>query len=253
MATRIAGYYQQRSQAWAAAHRKQCQAAMQAATVVVAWYVRDRLARRRKRKRRKFARALEAREREKERERERERRRVAAGGVGAAGGCAAWESVRRWVCRLPPPSLAPSLPLVGVGIPGGPFASAAVAAAAVAANGSGADAARDMPWDRDEANFDMDRARARDKDAQLYDVADNIIKNHLTRTDVPLLGALSFDESESESEEEESEDGSMDYDEEDAEGEDDEYEGNGCQAAAPQGGMASGSKDAQLGTPNGGR
>jgi hypothetical protein len=69
----------------------------------------------------------------------------------------------------------------------------------------------------------MDRDVPADKDSQLFSVADNLIKSHLARVDVPLLGVLSFDESESESE---SEDDFMDYEEgeEEDDKDDEEYE-----------------------------
>ncbi|CAP69370.1 uncharacterized protein PODANS_1_10340 [Podospora anserina S mat+] len=69
MASRIASYYQQRCQAvanfqqqrcqqWAAAQRAKCQEMTQAAMLVVAWYIRDRINRRRKRQKKTFKRAL---------------------------------------------------------------------------------------------------------------------------------------------------------------------------------------------------
>ena len=197
MASRIAAYYQQRCQAvahfqtqrcqaWAGAQRQKCQEMMQAATVIVAWYIRDRIARRRRRKTRAFRRGLKARE-------------VVAGvgGGGNKGGrVPKGEAVRRWVLGVP----------VGKGVEKGevpPLESAG--------------------RDKEEKEFDMDREGPVDKDKQLFDVADNLIKSHLARVDVPLLGLVSFEESESESE---SEDDFMDYEEYEGEEEeeDEEYE-----------------------------
>lgn len=79
---------------------------------------------------------------------------------------------------------------------------------------------RELPVDKEERDFDMDREVPADKDTQLFSVADNLIKSHLARIDVPLLGVLSFDESDSESE---SEYEAMDYEEEIGE-EEEEYE-----------------------------
>ncbi|KAK2065821.1 hypothetical protein LY76DRAFT_133454 [Colletotrichum caudatum] len=103
MVSRIAAYYQQRCQAisnaqqqrcqaWANMHRQKCQEMMQAAMLVVAWYVRDRLQRRRRKQKRQFRTGLRARS---------ARSRVTKG-----------EGVRRWVMNMPaglssPPVLGP--------------------------------------------------------------------------------------------------------------------------------------------------
>ncbi|KKA30222.1 hypothetical protein TD95_004780 [Thielaviopsis punctulata] len=69
MVSRIASYYQQRCQAianyqhqkcqaWATVQRQKCQETMQAAMLVVAWYVRDRIQRRRRKQKRRFRTAL---------------------------------------------------------------------------------------------------------------------------------------------------------------------------------------------------
>ena len=200
MASRIASYYQQRCQAvahfqtqryqaWAGAQRQKCQEMMQAATVIVAWYIRDRIARRRRRRTRAFRRGLAA--------------RTAVAGVAVAGGGAKGgrvskgEAVRRWVLGVP-------------------------SQAGVERKGEGEEV-RVPPLesgrDRDEVAFDVDREGPVDKDAQLFSVADNLIKSHLARVDVPLLGLVSFEESETESE---GEDDFMDY--EDYEGGEDEEE-----------------------------
>ncbi|KAG7131202.1 hypothetical protein HYQ45_010129 [Verticillium longisporum] len=98
MVSRIAAYYQQRCQAisnaqqqrcqaWANMHRQKCQDTMQAAMLVVAWYVRDRIQRRRRRQKRSFRAGLRARE---------SRSRVTKG-----------ERVRRWVTQVPENVVAP--------------------------------------------------------------------------------------------------------------------------------------------------
>ncbi|KAK1600455.1 uncharacterized protein LY79DRAFT_664739 [Colletotrichum navitas] len=92
MVSRIATYYQQRCQAisnaqqqrcqaWANMHKQKCQEMMQAAMLVVAWYVRDRVQRRRRKQKRQFRTGLRARS---------TRSRVVKG-----------EGVRRWVMNLP--------------------------------------------------------------------------------------------------------------------------------------------------------
>ncbi|WQF77860.1 hypothetical protein CDEST_02874 [Colletotrichum destructivum] len=92
MVSRIAAYYQQRCQAisnaqqqkcqaWANMHRQKCQEMMQAAMLVVAWYIRDRIQRRRRRQKRQFRTGLRA---------QSTRSRIAKG-----------EGVRRWVMNVP--------------------------------------------------------------------------------------------------------------------------------------------------------
>ncbi|KAK2004650.1 hypothetical protein LX36DRAFT_706148 [Colletotrichum falcatum] len=104
MASRIAAYYQQRCQAisnaqqqrcqaWANMHRQKCQEMMQAAMLVVAWYVRDRVQRRRRKQKRQFRTGLRARS---------TRSRVTKG-----------EGVRRWVMNVPPGLSSP--PVLGPG------------------------------------------------------------------------------------------------------------------------------------------
>ncbi|KAK1829838.1 hypothetical protein QBC39DRAFT_121455 [Podospora conica] len=217
MASRIAAYYQQRCQAvsnyqqqrcqaWAAAQRQKCQEMMQAAMLIVAWYIRDRISRRRRRQRRAFKAGLK-------------RRAGAGSGVGGGAGVGKnritkGEAVRRWVLSVPA---------------GSPKAAGG--------SSSSSDDARSRVLDKEEMEFDMDRevsaaaagTSAADKDAHLFSVADNLIKSQLTRIDVPLLGALSFDESddsESESEEEvEEEEEEMEDDNFEQPGLDEEWEG----------------------------
>ncbi|KAK1978051.1 hypothetical protein LZ30DRAFT_600040 [Colletotrichum cereale] len=92
MVSRIAAYYQQRCQAisnaqqrrcqaWANMHRQKCQEMMQAAMLVVAWYIRDRIQRRRRKQKRRFRTGLIARS---------TRSRVTKG-----------EGVRRWAMNVP--------------------------------------------------------------------------------------------------------------------------------------------------------
>ncbi|KAE9578892.1 hypothetical protein CGCF415_v013320 [Colletotrichum fructicola] len=101
MVSRIAAYYQQRCQAisnaqqqrcqaWANMHRQKCQEMMQAAMLVVAWYIRDRIQRRRRRQKRHFRSGLRA---------QSTRSRVAKG-----------EGVRRWVMNIPEGLPSPHIP-----------------------------------------------------------------------------------------------------------------------------------------------
>jgi hypothetical protein len=148
----IANYQQQRCQEWANTHRQKCQEMMQAAMLVVAWYIRDRIQRRRRRQKRKFRAGLE--------NQSSSRPKVTRG-----------EIVRRWVMQVPdgmlPPNVAPSA---------------------------------DKLRDKEEAEFSMDKEVPPDKDAKLFEMADNLIKSQYRKIDVPIMGALDFDESESESE-----------------------------------------------------
>lgn len=184
MVSRIASYYQQRCQAvanfqqqrcqaWANMHRQKCQEMMQAAMLVVAWYIRDRINRRRRRQKRHFRKGLSERV---------SRNRVTKG-----------ESVRRWVLNVPEGALSPNNPV------------------------------REMFADDGEASFDIDKEVLPDKDTKLFNVADNLIKRQLCKIDVPLMGALSFDESDSESEEEE-EPEDIELEEEDIDDDDDDEE-----------------------------
>lgn len=135
---------------------------MQAAMLVVAWYIRDRISRRRKRQRRNFRRGLKQKA-------VNDRNRISKG-----------ESVRRWVLDVPlgastspPPVAAPNTDM------------------------------RDEEEKIFGAAPDAAVPEKEDKDSHLFTVADNLIKSQLTRIDVPLLGALSFEESD----DSESEDG----------------------------------------------
>jgi len=207
MASRIAAYYQQRCQAvtnhqqqrcqaWANAQRQKCQETMQAAMLIVAWYIRDRIARRRRKQRRAFKQGLK-------------RRAGARRGAGndSRNRITKGEAVRRWVLSVP------------------------------AEPAPAAEDAKSRVLDKEEMEFEMDRevpAANKDKDAHLFSVADNLIKSQLTRIDVPLLGALSFDESddsesesEEEFEEEEEEDaGGVEDDNFEQQDEDEEWEGD---------------------------
>ncbi|KAK3394693.1 hypothetical protein B0H63DRAFT_55069 [Podospora didyma] len=185
MASRIASYYQQRCQAianfqqqrcqqWANMHRQKCQEMMQAAMLIVAWYIRDRISRRRRRQKRAFKRGL-------------------ARKNNTRGKITKGESVRRWVMDVP---------LVNKD-------NNTAVPPATAYN-----PVHDKLTDEEEAAFSMDKdeeghttaaaaagpQNLRDKDAHLFTVADNLIKSNLARIDIPLLGALSFEESDTESE-----------------------------------------------------
>ncbi|KUI66778.1 hypothetical protein VM1G_01648 [Cytospora mali] len=102
MVSRMAAYYQQRCQAilnfqqqrcqaWATSHRQKCQEMMQAAMLVVAWYIRDRIGRRRRRQKRSFRRGL------REKGSAAVLRRVPKG-----------EVVRKWVMDIPDAALSPN-------------------------------------------------------------------------------------------------------------------------------------------------
>jgi len=225
MASRIAAYYQQRCQAitnfqqqrcqaWANMHRQKCQEMMQAAMLIVAWYIRDRISRRRRKQKRSFKKRLSEKN---------ARSKVTKG-----------ESVRRWVMQVPLDETPPANPV------------------------------HDALADEDEAKFSMDKEPTPDKDSQLFNVADNLIRSQLARIDVPLLGALSFDESDSETEdedmnkgyedeeedyeaygEEQAERDDMDEDEYDDDDDDDSDEGEG---EGEGGGAEIGSEVVQLGT-----
>ncbi|KAB5580334.1 hypothetical protein GE09DRAFT_434081 [Coniochaeta sp. 2T2.1] len=96
MASRISAYYQQRCQAvanyqqqrcqqWAALQRQKCQDMMQAAMLVVAWYIRDRIQRRRRKEKRRFRKGLSRK----------------MNGTTIQGRPTKGETVRRWVMDVP--------------------------------------------------------------------------------------------------------------------------------------------------------
>ncbi|RGP62069.1 hypothetical protein FSPOR_9527 [Fusarium sporotrichioides] len=87
----VANYQQQRCQAWANMHRQKCQDMMQASMLVVAWYVRDRIQRRRRREKRQFRHGL--------------KRRTDQNKIAKT------EVVRRWVKQIPEGQEAPSNPI----------------------------------------------------------------------------------------------------------------------------------------------
>lgn len=227
MASRIAAYYQQRCQAianfqqqrcqqWANMQRAKCQEMMQATMLVVAWYIRDRIQRRRRRQKRVFKRGLEQRERQRQLSSSR-------GGQGATGGkVTKGEVVRRWVLDVPIGVLPPSASSPVVTTMGG------------VERGNGkvpqpSPEVHDPLQDPTEAIFalggnpaELPETKIEDKDSQLYTVADNLIKSQLARIDVPLLGVLNLDESDSEESSEEEYEYEDDEYEEDYDGE--EYE-----------------------------
>ncbi|KKY36616.1 hypothetical protein UCDDA912_g03389 [Diaporthe ampelina] len=87
----ILNYQQQRCQTWATGHRQKCQEMMQSAMLVVAWYIRDRIGRRRRKSKRAFRRVL------REKNAAAAMRRVAKG-----------EVVRKWVMDIPDAALSPN-------------------------------------------------------------------------------------------------------------------------------------------------
>ncbi len=177
MASRIAAYYQHRSQAvanyqhqkckeWADLQQQKTKEMTQVTMLVVAWYVRDRITRRRRRQKKLFNRGLS--------------RTAATSKVNKS------ESVRRWAMNIPAEIESPTSPV------GEKFADGA------------------------EADFDMDREAPPDRDTELFRAADHFIKGQLARVNVPLFGALTFDESEDEDKDDEE---FFAYDEEDTDGE----------------------------------
>ncbi|KAK3953100.1 hypothetical protein QBC32DRAFT_210935 [Pseudoneurospora amorphoporcata] len=235
MASRIAAYYQQRCQAianfrqqrcqqWANMQRAKCQEMMQATMLVVAWYIRDRIQRRRRKQKRVFKRGLE------QRERQRlmcQQSRGNGGGYGGNVKVTKGEVVRRWVLDVPIGVLPPT-----AASPGGPTAGTIEKGKVPQPSPE----VHEPLQDPAEAIFslggrhgeDLPETKTEDKDSQLYTIADNLIKSQLARIDVPLLGVLSLDESDSEesSEEEyeEYEDDEYEEDYEEGEEEEEEYE-----------------------------
>ncbi|KAM5351650.1 hypothetical protein ACJ41O_004373 [Fusarium nematophilum] len=146
----VANYQQQRCQAWANMHRQRCQDMMQASMLVVAWYVRNRIQRRRRREKRRFRSGL--------------RRRTNQAKITRT------EVVRRWVKQIPEDPMSPNCPVTV------------------------------QLADREEAQFSMDRDPQPDKDAKLFEMADNLIKSQYKKIEVPIMGVLNFDESDNDSE-----------------------------------------------------
>lgn len=167
---------------------------MQAAMLVVAWYIRDRIGRRRRRNKRAFRRGL------REKNTAAVMRRVPKG-----------ETVRKWVMGIPDNSIPTSLDaLMNMSSPHNKLSD---------------DQPQSVVLDAEERAFDVEKEVQPDKDSQLFAVADQMIKSQLAKIDVPLLGALNLDDSDSETEEDDEDMdkyyyGPEDYDME--EGEDEE-------------------------------
>lgn len=173
----VANYQQQRCQAWANMHRQRCQDMMQASMLVVAWYVRDRIQRRRRREKRRFKSGL--------------RRRTAQPKITRT------EVVRRWVKQVPETPESPNSAITTI------------------------------ITDPAEAEFSMDKDPQPDKDAKLFEMADNLIKSQYKKIEVPIMGVLNFDESDNDSESEPEEPDQldeMDEDDDDPEGDEEYYE-----------------------------
>ncbi|CAN8099135.1 unnamed protein product [Discula destructiva] len=220
MVSRMAAYYQQRCQAilnfqqqrcqsWATAHRQKCQESVQAAMLVVAWYIRDRIGRRKRRNKRAFRRGL----REKNYQASalpRRGRGGGGGGGGRVGGSKASQNVRKWVMGIPDEATA-TMMLMSSG------------------NGALDDDDDDMRrLDKEEREFDVDKEAPKDKESQLFAVADQMIKSQLAKIDVPLLGALNLDDSDRESDSEDDASYDLtDYDMEDEDDDDDDEEEEG--------------------------
>lgn len=158
---------------------------MQAAMLVVAWYIRDRIGRRRRRNKRSFRRGL------------REKNHAAAiskrGGGSSSGRPSKGETVRKWVMDIPEAALSPN-------------------------NGMRDDAG----LDKEEREFDVEKEVVPDKDTHLFTVADQMIKSQLAKIDVPLLGALNLEASDSESESEDDDEERYYYEPEDYDMEEDD-------------------------------
>lgn len=118
--------------------------------LVVAWYVRDRIKRRRRRQKDRFRRGL--------REMRAKPRPVAKR-----------QAVREWVTQVPRDVFPPD---------------------SVSMN---------KVTDKEEEGFSMDAEAPRDKDSKLLEMADGLIRSQYRNIEVPLMGVLSFDESDSES------------------------------------------------------
>ena len=185
MASHIASYYQQRSQAianyqhqrcveWANIQQQKSREMTQVTMLVVAWYVRDRISRRRKRQKKRFDRGLS--------------KRATGSKINKK------ESIKRWATNVPPTVESPTSPL-------------------------GENVADDA-----EVDFDIDKEAPLDKDSDLFKAADQLIKSQLARIDVPLFGALSFDESENENEDEDGEAYLKDYEPMAEDEEDEEFD-----------------------------
>jgi hypothetical protein len=124
---------------------------IQASTLVVAWYIRDRISRRRRKEKRHFRAGLQEKcSRTKKVSRE--------------------EVVRQWVMAVPDVTLSPKDPIT------------------------------DQMRDQEEAEFNVDKETAPDKDARLFEMADNLIKSQSRKVEVPMFGVLDFSESDSEGE-----------------------------------------------------
>ena len=147
---------------------------MQASMLVVAWYVRDRIQRRRRREKRRFKSGL--------------RRRTGQPKITRT------EVVRRWVKQIPEVTEPPHIPV------------------------------KDQPIDRAEVEFSMDKEPQLDKDAKLFEMADNLIKNQYKKIEVPIMGVLNFEESDNDSESDPDEPEQPDEMEEDEDPEEDDQE-----------------------------
>jgi hypothetical protein len=182
MASRIAAHYQQRCQAvanyqnqrcqaWANMQRQKCQDMMQAAMLVVAWYIRDRIQRRRRKQKRRFKAGLRTQQ-----------------GRATRSQVTRGETVRRWVMQVPEAAVSPHLPLA------------------------------DKLLDEDEAAFSMDNEPTPDKDAKLFQMADGLIKSQYSKIEVPLMGVVSFDDSDSDSNDSGEEDADIEYNDDELDG-----------------------------------
>lgn len=200
LASRIATFYRQRSiqvaaqqqqrcREWAAAQRARCTELTQAGMLVVAWYVRDRIARRRRRARRRFRDCLAQLSAPCANPCGAGRSRGNANTAPAAAAAAAavagsritrGERVRRWVLSTPDVDLkSPAEALAQV--PASPDLDPEEVAFRMAVDA--VDGGDHQPQTSKATN-----------DARLYAFADALIKRNAGRTSLPIFGELSFDE-----------------------------------------------------------
>ncbi|KAL5612397.1 hypothetical protein BROUX41_000076 [Berkeleyomyces rouxiae] len=200
--SRIATYYQQRCQAianfqhqkcqaWATVQRQKCQETMQAAMLVVAWYVRDRIRRRRKKQKRRFYNGLKA-----------LGARSHKGSPSPATDAEAprvnkSDAIHRWIHDIPEEMNLPDVKL----------------------NQSAADA--------EDGTSSTDDDIPIDRDGKLLQIADNLIKSQYRKLNVPLLGLLTFDESSGESDDGDDSTSHLGQDEDDDDDDDDDEDEDG--------------------------
>ncbi|KAL1899648.1 hypothetical protein Cpir12675_001325 [Ceratocystis pirilliformis] len=164
----IANFQHQKCQAWATVQRQKCQETMQAAMLVVAWYVRDRIRRRRKKQKRRFHSGLKA------LGTHNQKMTTISGAHEEPDKINKSDAVSRWILNVPEEMTSPNV--VGT--------------------------AEEPAESEDPTSPDTDAPLGRD--GKLLRIADNLIRSQYRKLNVPLLGLLSFDESSGESDDEDS-------------------------------------------------